>query len=54
MVIYEDITAADIGKIIGVSSRTVETHIRKLKESNLIERIGGRKEGYWQIKMQAR
>jgi predicted HTH transcriptional regulator len=54
MAIYEDITATDIGKIIGVSSRTVETHIRKLKESNLIERIGGRKEGYWQIKMEAR
>ncbi|HCY41866.1 MAG TPA: hypothetical protein DHV48_11000 [Prolixibacteraceae bacterium] len=50
--LYPKITAAETGKIIGISSRATEKHIKKLKDSGLIERIGGRKEGFWQIKKQ--
>jgi predicted HTH transcriptional regulator len=36
--------------ILGVSGRSAETYIKKLKEEELIERMGGKKEGFWQIK----
>ncbi|MDP2061191.1 MAG: hypothetical protein Q8J97_15720 [Flavobacteriaceae bacterium] len=38
--------------MVGISSRATEKHIKKLKDSGIIERIGGRKEGFWQIKKQ--
>ncbi|MEJ4087387.1 helix-turn-helix domain-containing protein [Galbibacter orientalis] len=41
------ITAERASKILGVSSRTIETYIAKLKESQLIERQGSYKEGTW-------
>lgn len=47
--LFPEITAEEIGLIIGVSGRSVETYIKKLKEENLIERIGGKKDGFWQI-----
>ena len=43
------ITANEIAQILDVSSRTSEKYIQKLREAHLIERIGGRKEGVWQI-----
>lgn len=53
IVLFPEITAEEIGLILGVSGRSAETYIKKLKEKNLIERIGGNKEGIWQIKKQA-
>lgn len=47
--LFPEITAEEIGLILGVSGRSVETYIKKLKEEDLIERIGGKKEGFWQI-----
>lgn len=47
--IYPDINAEDISKIIGISERTVYKNFNELQEKKLIERIGGRKEGFWQI-----
>lgn len=47
--IYPEITASEIATHIAVSDRTVEKHIQKLKKSSLINRIGGRKNGSWQI-----
>ena len=47
--IYPDINAEDISKIIGISERTVYKNFNELREKKLIERIGGRKEGFWQI-----
>jgi len=41
------ITAERASKILEVSSRTIETYIAKLKESQLIERQGSYKEGTW-------
>ena len=52
MALYPEITAADAAKILGISSRTTEKHIKKLKDTGIIERIGGRKEGFWKIKKQ--
>jgi predicted HTH transcriptional regulator len=46
------ITAEAASKIIGVSSRTIEKYIAKLKEQDIIERIGGDFGGYWTIKKQ--
>jgi ATP-dependent DNA helicase RecG len=46
---FPEITAEQIGKILGVSERSAETYIKKLKSEGLIERIGGKKEGTWQI-----
>jgi ATP-dependent DNA helicase RecG len=53
IILFPEITAEEIGLILGVSSRSAETYIKKLKEEELIERIGGNKEGIWQIKKQA-
>jgi ATP-dependent DNA helicase RecG len=53
LVIFPTITSEEIGKSIGVSSRSAETYIKKIREAGLIEREGGRKEGYWQITKQA-
>jgi len=49
LTIYSEITAVEIGKIIGISDRSVEKHISRLKKVTLIKRVGGRKEGYWEI-----
>jgi len=49
IVLFPDITAEQIGSILGISSRSAETYIKKLREEKLIERVGGKKEGYWKI-----
>ena len=49
IVLFPDITAEQIGSILGVSPRSAETYIKKLREEKLIERVGGKKEGYWKI-----
>jgi len=50
IILFPEITAEEIGLILGTSTRTAESYIKKLREEGLIERIGGRKEGLWQIK----
>ncbi len=47
--LFPEITAEKIGQLIGVSSRSADTYIQKLKKEQLIERVGGKKEGVWQI-----
>jgi len=49
IVLFPDITAEQIGSILGVSPRSAETYIKILREEKLIERVGGKKEGYWRI-----
>lgn len=34
---------------LGISTTTIEKHIKTLKEQNIIQRIGGAKGGYWEI-----
>lgn len=43
------ITIAELSTSIGIATRTVEKHISQLKELGILNRIGGRKEGYWEI-----
>ena len=41
------ITTAELGKALNITTRTVERHIKALKESDIIKRTGGRKSGKW-------
>ena len=43
------ITIAEIAKRIGITERSVQRNIQKLQSLGLLRRIGGRKEGYWQV-----
>ena len=43
------ISATEIAKLIGMSSRGVEKHIRRLREAGVLKRIGADKGGYWEI-----
>ncbi len=43
-------TIAEIAKKIGKSTPTVHRHIDKLVSMGIIERVGSRKSGYWEIK----
>ena len=47
--IEPSISANDIGEITGVTSRTIENYLSKLKDDNLIEREGSKKIGLWKI-----
>ena len=47
--IEPSISANEIGKIMGVTSRTIENYLSKLKDDNVIEREGSRKIGLWKI-----
>jgi ATP-dependent DNA helicase RecG len=49
--IHQDkfITIPEMADKIEVSSRTIEKQIANLKEAGLIERIGSRKDGYWEL-----
>ena len=47
--IEPSISANDIGKIMGLTSRTIENYLSKLKDDQIIEREGSRKSGHWKI-----
>jgi predicted HTH transcriptional regulator len=49
MAIKPDITAKQISAILGITSRTVENYISKLKKQKIIKREGADKSGYWQL-----
>lgn len=49
MIKYKSITLAEMSKRIGVSSKTVQRDIEKLRNDGLIERIGGRTYGEWRV-----
>ncbi|MGF7229928.1 ATP-binding protein [Arachidicoccus sp.] len=43
------ISAREVAQNIGISITAIENNIRKLREAKILERAGGRKEGYWKI-----
>ena len=44
-----DISQEALGESIGVTRRIVQKYINVLKESGRIERVGGKRYGYWKI-----
>lgn len=46
------ITTRELVDIIGIHERNVARNIKTLQERGLLRRIGGRKEGYWQVQTQ--
>ena len=46
------ITTRELVDIIGIHERNVARNIKTLQERGLLHRIGGRKEGYWQVQTQ--
>ena len=46
------ITTRELVDIIGIHERNVARNLKTLQERGLLRRIGGRKEGYWQVQTQ--
>lgn len=44
------VTISDLSQMLNITERHVERIIKKLRENKMIERKGGRKQGYWEIK----
>jgi ATP-dependent DNA helicase RecG len=45
------ISASEMAEVIGITERAVEKQLAKLKERDIIDRIGPDKGGYWKIKV---
>lgn len=43
------LTREDLSKQIGVSANAIKQHLAKLQKEEKLQRIGGRKEGYWEV-----
>lgn len=43
------ITTRELVDIIGIHERNVARNLKTLQERGFLHRIGGRKEGYWQV-----
>jgi len=44
-----DVTIPELANLIGVTERSIERNIQKLQSDGLLKRVGGRKEGHWEI-----
>ena len=45
----ESITIPELAALIGITERSVQRNIQKLQADGLLRRVGGRKEGYWEV-----
>lgn len=45
-----DISLSEIADRLGVSYKTVQRAVADLKKIGVIERVGGRRKGYWRVK----
>jgi ATP-dependent DNA helicase RecG len=43
------VTIAILAERLGLSTTAIENHIRTLRESGIIQRVGGRSAGYWEV-----
>ncbi|WP_368731481.1 winged helix-turn-helix transcriptional regulator [Desulfonatronum sp. SC1] len=43
------ITISELAGLIGISERSVQRNIQNLQKDGLLRRIGGRKEGRWEV-----
>ncbi len=46
---YPRITRNELSQLLEFSFTSVDVNLNKLKELHLLERVGARKNGYWQI-----
>lgn len=44
-----EITIQVLAGLVGISTTAIENHIRKLRQLGLVARVGGRKQGHWQV-----
>lgn len=42
-------TLNEIAEVIGVTRRTVEKQVKKLKEAGIVVRVGSNKSGVWKV-----
>jgi len=45
------VTQAELSQLIGINEKNIRNNIKKLKELNLIERVGNTRTGYWKVTM---
>ena len=43
------VTIPELAELIGITERSVQRNIQNLQKDGLLRRIGGRKEGYWEV-----
>ncbi|MBP7786220.1 HTH domain-containing protein, partial [Patescibacteria group bacterium] len=43
------ITIQELADSLKLSKRTIERHIKRMQETNIIIRIGSKKGGYWSV-----
>ena len=43
------VTTNELSIIVGISVKGVEKHLKKLQADGFLRRVGGRKEGHWEI-----
>lgn len=44
-----NITQIQMCHIIGVGGTAITNHIKKMKDKNILERVGSNRNGYWKI-----
>ena len=44
-----EITIGELSKKLNLTTRTIERHLSTLQEQSYVQRVGGRKEGHWEI-----
>ena len=44
-----NITRAELSEILNISSDGIKYHLNNLKKNSILKRVGGRKEGHWEI-----
>ncbi|MBR4271250.1 MAG: putative DNA binding domain-containing protein [Bacteroidales bacterium] len=42
-------TINDLSKLLGISDRSIKTHINELKKTGFIKRVGSDRSGYWEV-----
>ena len=45
------VTQTELSQLIGINEKNIRNNIKKLKELNLIERVGNTRTGYWKVTM---
>ena len=43
------ITTAELSELTGITTRNVARNLKALQEFGILERVGGRKNGYWKV-----